>query len=912
MKGLCFLLCVLFSVGAHLVSAQKIEQRIQASVDDAEEKFDGSYVTTTSSDIEMVHDSWNDQGLQKIGLRFRHIGIPVNSVISKAYIQFTAEGASSGDVTMNIKGESSANSAQFISSSNNISNRPVTNSKVEWTLTKTWADNQAGLEQRTPDLSSIVSEIIGSNGWKNGNPITFIIAGNGNESELRRAYSYDKNPAMSPELVVEFSSKAEVDLAITSVMLPTEVIYPNADSKVTVEIKSFGNVDAEDYTLSLTLPGKETITESATVPLKLGQRTIFTFSHTADFSELGTNDIKVEVTIKDDEDLSNNSLSKTISVVSEVDKAYFSKGSPWRYVDSRAPGPGWAEEDFYDDLWPVGTGQLGFGQGEQTKLKAGSVSYFFRKKIDFPEMNELNDVYMHLMHDDGAVVYINGKEIFRTEMMPMGSITHNTPARQSCNDVNQNEFYTYKISPGHFVTGVNTIAVSVHNRSGGNTDLAFDCYLTSEFSYSQDGPYVFYNGDKIEVQEVTSTGLVSNTYTSKSEVQLTCSLPHMKKSFSFPLKSSISTEPSEYSRTPSKFLTISDFDGHIEAFTMLLKGEGIIDDDFNWIYEDGHLIITGDLFDRGFHVTECMWLLYKLESEAEAAGGKVHLVIGNHEMFNMTDDWRYVEVKYFNSAQLMGKRMSELHDSSTELGRWLRSKNIMERIGDYAFVHGGLSPEVSSLNLTYDEINNYGRMEMNGTCSGDKCEMVTGSYGVYWYRGMAREELTQQQVDDILDGFDVKRVIMGHTKGSTARSLYNGRVLAIDMYHMDNFSNGFMEALQFELGCFYIFHTDGSDHSYKKLGECDELEGGVLEVNGKDQLQIYPNPAVSSLTIKLPIDLLDKYNYTVVDQQGKVVGNGKIVSELSTIDVSEFAAGKYILTLQNSERTISGHFVLKR
>lgn len=913
MKGLCFLLCTILLVSLKWVSAQKIEQSIQASSDDAEEKFDGSYVTTSSSDMEMVYDSWNDQGLQKLGLRFRDMKIPVNSIISKAYIQFTADGASSGNVTMTIKGESAANSAQFINASNNISNRAVTTEEVEWTPTAIWADNQAGLQQQTPDLSSIVSEIIASNGWKNGNPITFIISGTGSETELRKAYSFDGNPAKAPKLVVEFSSQADVDLAVTSILSPTDVNYPNGEASVTVDIMSYGNLTADAYEVSYSINGKQIAKEPGTVPLELGNRTIFTFEQTTDLSELGKYDLKAEVTLKDDEDLSNNSVSKTISVVSEVDKTYFEKGSTWRYLDGRDPSADWMAPDFYDGDWPVGTGQIGFGQGdEKTKLKDGKVSYFFRKKIDIPQTGQLSEMYMHMLHDDGAVVYINGKEAFRTETMPLGTITHNTAARQSCNESNQNKFYTYKISPTYFVSGINTIAVSIHNRSAGNTDLSFDCFLTPKFSFDQDGPYVFYSGDNIEVQEITPGGLVSNTYTSKEEIQLTCSPPHMGKSFSFPLKANITTEPSEYILTPSKFLTISDFDGHFEAFTMLLQGEGVIDYDFNWTYDNGHLIITGDLFDRGFHVTECMWLLYKLEAEAEAAGGKVHLVIGNHEMFNMTDDWRYVEVKYFNSAQLMGKRMAELYDSNTELGRWLRSKNIMERIGHYAFLHGGLSPELAALNLTLDEINNYGRNEMNGTCTDNKCETVTGADGVYWYRGMAKEELTQQQVDDILDGFDVKRVIMGHTKGSTARSLYNGRVLAIDMYHVNNFTNGFMEALQFELGCFYIFRTDGSDHSYKKLGECDELEGGVLEVNGKNQLQIYPNPAVTSLTIKLPVGLLDKYHYTIADQNGKVVGNGKIDSETSTIDVNELAAGKYILTLQNAERTISGHFILRK
>ena len=122
----------------------------------------------------------------------------------------------------------------------------------------------------------------------------------------------------------------------------------------------------------------------------------------------------------------------------------------------------------------------------------------------------------------------------------------------------------------------------------------------------------------------------------------------MGTSFSFNLKPEINIEPSIYPLNPFKFLSISDFDGHIEGFTMILRGEGVIDSNFNWTYGNGHLIISGDLFDRGFHITECMWLLYKLESEAAIAGGKVHLIIGNHEIMNMTDDWRYVDVKYFN------------------------------------------------------------------------------------------------------------------------------------------------------------------------------------------------------------------------------------------------------------------------
>jgi hypothetical protein len=306
-----------------------------------------------------------------------------------------------------------------------------------------------------------------------------------------------------------------------------------------------------------------------------------------------------------------------------------------------------------------------------------------------------------------------------------------------------------------------------------------------------------------------------------------------------------------------------------------------------------------------------MWLLYKLETEAQLQGGKVHLILGNHEIMNMTDDWRYVEVKYFNNASLMGKRMAELYDSDTELGRWLRSKNIIEKVGKYAFLHGGISPQLAALDLTYDEINDYGRIEINGSsCPNNDCITVNGSNGIYWYRGMVYQTLTQQQVDKFLDSLDVQRVIVGHTKGSTIRSMYNDRVMAIDMYHVDNFNNGYMEALQFELGCFYIFHTDNVNDTYTLLGNCDSYSN-VLDANVNNGFNIFPNPNSNILNIKLPFETLGICDFKVIDINGNLISSGVINSELSNIDMSSYSEGTYILTITNSKKVITGTFILK-
>jgi len=854
--------------------------------------------------------------LQTIGLRFDEITIPATATISNAYIQFTADGDYSGDLTMTIKGEDTANSLPFASVSSNISNRAQTASSIEWSSIPNWNDESAGFAQRTPDLTTIVSEIISSNGWESNNPITFIITGTGSETERRRAYSFDESSTKAAKLHIEYESNSAVDLAIAACISPTPTDYPDALSSVQVELESFGNLEATDYTLSYSINGNLITTEAGVTPLNFGETTIFTFAETVDMSALGTYELEIELSTDDDENTMNNTLSKTITVIGELESLLFDAGSAWRYWNnSTNPGTNWNTVAFDDSDWPVGLSHFGFGDGdEQTTLNTGLISYYFRKKVEVADVSQLDAIYLNMIHDDAAIVYVNGQEVMRTELMPLVLISHNISARQRINNETQNDFFTYKIEPSHFVSGENTIAIAVKNLNTSDGDLSFDCSISTTFSYSQDGPYVSYEGDNIIVEEVTPTGLISNTYTSTDGLELTCLLPHMNTSFSFTLKPEINIEPSVYEETPSKFLAISDFDGHIEGFTMLLRGEGVIDENFNWTYGDGHLIVSGDLFDRGFHITECMWLLYKLESEAEAAGGKLHLIIGNHEMFNLTDDWRYVEVKYFNGAHLMGKRMSELYDAETELGRWLRSKNIIEEVGGHAFLHGGISPAVAALNLSYDQINEYGRIEMNGeSCPTNACLTVNSSTnGIYWYRGMVEEELTQTQVDDILDGFGIGRVILGHTKDETIRSLYEGRVLAIDMYHVDNFEDGFMEALQFELGCFYLFNTDGFSQNYTLLNECDELSSNAIELNGAGQLQIYPNPTSNALKIKMPENLSGVYDYTIINIEGKRVGQGIINGETATIEVGDYATGKYILTLKNAEKVITGHFILKK
>lgn len=591
---------------------------------------------------------------------------------------------------------------------------------------------------------------------------------------------------------------------------------------------------------------------------------------------------------------------------------FFSQGSEWKYYDGElAPVKEWTLAAFDDASWASGSGKMGFGQkDEATVLAKGQAAYYFRKKVHVEAVEALDKVFIHLKHDDAAVLYINGKEVLRTELMPFGEITHASTAYQKINDRLQNQFITYTLDKSYFVDGENQLAVSVHNTTPKDSDLAFDCFFTPTYQYSQDGPYIFYENGKVVMKEVTPEGLVTRTYDSAEGVAFTCRMPDWGgKSFTFSLKPDLQVEPSVFSETPSKFLVISDFDNHIESLSMVLLGEGIMDENFNWIYGNGHLVISGDLFDRGVNVTESLWLLYKLESEAAAQGGKVHLIIGNHEMMNMVDDWRYIEGKYFTNAQLMGHRMLDLYGPDSEIGRWLRTKNIIIKLGDYAVMHAGISPQVAEVFTSYEQLNDMGRTRMNWQeCRGD-CATVNGSNGIYWYRGMARNALTQEQVDGILQKFGVRRVIIGHTKGSTIRSFYGGKVLAIDMDHAANFANGFMRALKFEMGCFYLFHTAGASAEYTQIGSCD-VSLGTGEVE-KIDLRIYPNPTSEVLNIDLPEVMKGENTFQIIGMSGQQVLSGSLSHTQKQIAVSSLTPGAYFLVIQGAQHSIKGKFIVK-
>ena len=96
-----------------------------------------------------------------------------------------------------------------------------------------------------------------------------------------------------------------------------------------------------------------------------------------------------------------------------------------------------------------------------------------------------------------------------------------------------------------------------------------------------------------------------------------------------------------------RIVAVSDIHGAYEPLVATLRNAGVLDTDLGWAGGATHLVIVGDILDRGPDSRDAMDLLMRLEAEAETAGGMVHVLIGNHEAMNLIGDLRYVAKEEF-------------------------------------------------------------------------------------------------------------------------------------------------------------------------------------------------------------------------------------------------------------------------
>ncbi len=266
----------------------------------------------------------------------------------------------------------------------------------------------------------------------------------------------------------------------------------------------------------------------------------------------------------------------------------------------------------------------------------------------------------------------------------------------------------------------------------------------------------------------------------------------------------------------NKILVMGDTHGGYDSLLLFLRKNRIIDDQRHWIWGNGHMVLLGDIFDRGENVTPILWLVYQLEAQAREQGGCVHFILGNHEIMNLLGNNTYIADKYYYLAKKMNISYSWLFNKHTVLGKWLRTRNTIIKIDDKLFVHAGISPRLAFSGMSIDDINNRVRCLINHpkqNPSTDATEkLLLGYNGPFWYRGYFESSrhytrASYKEVKQILEVYNVSAIMIGHTNVKAISPLYNAQIFSLDVpfYNMEYSISG----LLIENDIIYLLSTSG-------------------------------------------------------------------------------------------------------
>jgi len=310
----------------------------------------------------------------------------------------------------------------------------------------------------------------------------------------------------------------------------------------------------------------------------------------------------------------------------------------------------------------------------------------------------------------------------------------------------------------------------------------------------------------------------------------------------------------------ARIVAIGDVHGAFDNMVAVLKNAGILDEKLKWKGGKAHLVQNGDVVDRGPHSRKAMDLLMELEEQAEKAGGRVHVLIGNHEAMNLVgildlvskgeyesytdrDSRRLREVafdRYYEQMKREAKeRSEELPDkndlrqefeekypmgfvehrqafsASGRYGKWIRGNNVAVKINGIVFSHGDWSEKMAAIGIA--EVNRRVRAELS-----DEVPLEGGIAfdpdSPLQYRGLAHTALTiaSQQAEEarvtaILASLGATRMVVGHTLTSgVIESRFGGKHVSIETGMLELYHGGHRIALEVEGDALRAIHDRGA------------------------------------------------------------------------------------------------------
>lgn len=164
-------------------------------------------------------------------------------------------------------------------------------------------------------------------------------------------------------------------------------------------------------------------------------------------------------------------------------------GSVWKYNDTGADlGTAWREFSYDDGGWSSGPAELGYGDTAESRPETTLVGYgpdaaakfittYFRRSFAVTNAATFTELTVHLLRDDGAAVYLNGTNVFVSNL-PNGQFDFLTLAPISMGGADEYSYFSSSVPPGLLREGTNVLAVEVHQTAADSSDISFDLELS--------------------------------------------------------------------------------------------------------------------------------------------------------------------------------------------------------------------------------------------------------------------------------------------------------------------------------------------------------------------------------------------------------------------------------------------------
>jgi len=242
-------------------------------------------------------------------------------------------------------------------------------------------------------------------------------------------------------------------------------------------------------------------------------------------------------------------------------------------------------------------------------------------------------------------------------------------------------------------------------------------------------------------------------------------------------------------KIPEKLVVIGDIHADYETLIKTLQYAGLINKKLEWAGKKTHLIVIGDLVDGKNRVGD--WtndsdirvinFLEKLMSSANKLGGKVVILLGNHEFMNMAGNFSYSGVK---GIKEMGGENGRSKYFRGEFKQFAKKCYLAVQYDDWIFCHAGIAPEISKKYSIHD-LNTllllYLDNKMNDAIKNRFVEIISGTHGILTTREFGVDDVDGSRLNKTLTNYRANHMVVGHTVQKNINSMCNHKLWRVDV-----------------------------------------------------------------------------------------------------------------------------------